>query len=41
MVKETDFESLKFKSNITGRTPVNGNTKNVEKAVPLKHLSNF
>ena len=41
MVKETDFESLKFKSKITGRTPVNGNTKNVERAVPLKYLSNF
>ena len=37
----TDSESFKSKVKITGKTPVNGNTKNVEIIVPLKYLSNF
>ena len=37
----TQSESLKFKIKITGKTPVTGNTKHVEIAVPLKYLSNF
>ena len=36
-----DSESFKFKVKITGITPHNGNTKNVEIIVPLKYLSNF
>ena len=34
-------ESFKSKVKITGRTPNNGNTKDVEIIVPLKYLSNF
>ena len=34
-------ESFKFKTKITGKTPRDGNTKAVEKAVPLKYLSKF
>ena len=37
----TNSASFKCKCSITGKTPVNGNTKGVEFAVPLKHLSNF
>ena len=37
----TDSESFKSKIKITGKTPADGNTKNVEIAVPLKYLSNF
>ena len=35
------MESFKCKLKITGSTPSDGNTKNVEIAVPLKYLSNF
>ena len=34
-------ESFKYKRSITGKTPDDGNTKEVEFSVPLKHLSNF
>ena len=34
-------ESFKSKIKITGKTPANGNTKDVEILVPLKYLSNF
>ena len=34
-------ESFKHKVKITGKTPNNGNTKDVEIIVPLKYLSNF
>ena len=34
-------ESFKFKVNITGNTPADGNTKDVEIIVPLKYFSNF
>ena len=34
-------ESFKFKVKITGNTPNDGNTKDVEIIVPLKYLSNF
>ena len=34
-------ESFKFKVKITGTTSNNDNTKDVEKIVPLKYLSNF
>ena len=34
-------ESFKSKINITGKTPNNGNEKDVEIMVPLKYLSNF
>ena len=34
-------ESFKFKVKITGITPANGSTKDVEIIVPLKHLKNF
>ena len=37
----TDSESFKSKKKITGKTPNNGNTKDVEIIVSLKHLSNF
>ena len=37
----TDSESIKSKVKITGNTPNNGNTKDVEIIVPLKYLSNF
>ena len=36
-----DSESYKSKIKITGKTPNNGNTKDVEIIVPLKYLSNF
>ena len=36
-----DSESFKYKVKITGKTPDNGNSKNVEIIVPLKYLSNF
>ena len=34
-------ESFKYKIKITGKTPDDGNTKDVEMIVPLKYLSNF
>ena len=34
-------ESSKYKVKITGKTPVDGNTKDVEIIVPWKYLSNF
>ena len=34
-------ESFKYKLKITGKIPVDGNTKDVEIIVPLKYLSNF
>ena len=37
----TDYESLKSKIKITGKTPAVGNEKFVEIMVPLKYLSNF
>ena len=37
----TDSESFKSKVKITGNTPADGNTKDVEIMVPLKYLSNF
>ena len=37
----TQSESFKLKFKITGKTPADGNTKNVEIAVPLKCLINF
>ena len=37
----TDSESFKYKLKISGKTPNNGNTKDVEIIVPLKYLSNF
>ena len=36
-----DSESVKYKLKITGKTPDDGNTKDVEIIVPLKYLSNF
>ena len=36
-----ESESFKYKIKITGKSPVTGNTKNVQIAVPLKYLSNF
>ena len=36
-----DCESFKSKIKITGKTPNNGNEKDVEIMVPLKYLSNF
>ena len=36
-----DSESFKSKIKITGKTPNNGNEKDVEIIVPLKYLSNF
>ena len=35
-----DSESFKSKVKITGKTPADGNTKDVKKIVPLKYLSN-
>ena len=35
------YELFKSKVKITGKTPDDGNTKNVEITVPLKYLSNF
>ena len=37
----TDSESFKSKKKITGNTPADRNTKNVEIIVPLKYLINF
>ena len=37
----TNSESFKYKTSITGKTANDGNTKEVEFSVPLKHLSNF
>ena len=37
----TNSASFKYKSSITGKTPANGDTKEVEFVVPLKHLSIF
>ena len=34
-------ESFKYKVKITGKTPADGNTKDVEILVPLQYLSNF
>ena len=34
-------ESFKYKVKITGKTPNDGNTKDIEIIVPLKYLSNF
>ena len=39
--KLADFESFKSKIKITGKTPDDGNEKDVEIMVPLKYLSNF
>ena len=36
-----NFKSFKSKVKTTGKTPNNGNTKDVEIIVPLKYLSNF
>ena len=36
-----DFDSFKFKVKITGKTPNNRNTKDLEIILPLKYLSNF
>ena len=37
----TEYESFKCKIKITGKTPADGNTKNIKKAVPLEELSNL
>ena len=37
----TQSESFKSKIKMTGKTPADGNTKDVEIIVPLKYLSNF
>ena len=37
----TDSESFKSNLKITGNTPADGNTKNVEIAVPLTYLKHF
>ena len=37
----TNSTSFKYKISITGKTANDGNTKEVEFSVPLKHLSNF
>ena len=37
----TDSESFKFKINITGSIPANGDTEDFETVVPLKYSSNF
>ena len=39
--KLVDSESFKSKLKITGNTPANRNTKDIEVIVPLKYLSNF
>ena len=39
--KIANSESFKSKRKITGNTPDDGNTKDVEIIVPLKYLSNF
>ena len=38
---KANFESLQFKARITGKTPADGNTKNVEIVIKLKYMSNF
>ena len=38
---KTDSEPFKFKAGITGSTLTDGDTKDVEIAVPLKYLSHF
>ena len=40
-IATVNSESLKPKIRITGKTPADGNTKDVEIAVSLKHLCNF
>ena len=40
-VNLADSESFKSKVKITGKTPADRNTKDVEIIVPLKYLSNF
>ena len=40
-VSLTDSELFKSKIKITGNTPADGNTKDLEIIVPLKYLSNF
>ena len=37
----TDSESFKSKTKITGKSPADGNRKDVERIIPLKYLSNF
>ena len=37
----TDSELITSKIKISGNTPADGNTKDVEIIVPLKYLSNF
>ena len=37
----TSSESFKFKSKLTGRTPVNGKTEDAEITITLQNLSNF
>ena len=37
----TNSESFTFKRKITGKTPADGNRKDVQIAVPLEYLSNF
>ena len=37
----TQAESFKSKVKITGKTPADCNTKDVERLLPLKYLSNF
>ena len=37
----TQSQSFKSKIKITGKTPADGNMKDVEVMVPLKYLSNF
>ena len=37
----SDSKSFKSKVKITGKTPVAGNTKDVQIIVPLKYLKNF
>ena len=41
MITQQNSESFKSKVKITGKTPNNGNTKDVEINVPLKYLNNF
>ena len=40
-LSESDSESFKSKRKITGNTPADGNTIDVETIFPLKYLSNF
>ena len=39
--RTVNSESFKYKTSITGKTPDDGNTKEVEFSVSLKHLNNF